>query len=894
MSDSADPVPSQPPPGPSPAAARPDPDMPPRKSLAGGKLRKPLTDKQRAAAEQRLERLRARLLLRPLDGPSPRALPPAHEAALRALGLLEFVRLDLASDAPRPDLVAPLVAFYDPTSKRSFVRGVRVAVSRSDLARALYLPSKAASAASASPPDIDPAVLVPAVMQLLQDYILRPFQGDDMCILPQEVAAAEQAVREGSAHRVDWAGLIWGLIEKEMLELPNRDNCVCYYGLHLQRLIMSQKPNLFELVEEGDRGEIDPEASVDVEMEEEDGEADVKSKSLEEPELRNDDAGADTRSQGLEEPELGNADARDNGLNEIELGNADTRDKIWEESESGDVDVRSRDMEKLEGVNEDLEIKGLGESEAIDEDGRRNSLNESEVGEEYTKDMTLDELDKEDHEKGGNLDELNLGSVGDQAMPDLHDVVPADNDDTAEVAPERGDDVAVPAQEVAEGSLVETVVRTQIEIAAVPEEVLDEDAEGEEDKDAMGLSLGISSINGYDSVDLEEEANAENLDEDDSDNEEAEESEDDDDDAFEECRDEDDMNWRIGDGKDDGEMTHCLQRGNSSSFGNMQFENLNKGDVEMRDELRFDDFPGREPLERMTSSNLLQAMNSIPASYNVADNVHDLSSGDFLAMGGDAHKNGLDLGPGSSYLFGNNGKRHIGDIDGYNTNMQVQEQFPQCNQQKRMRHSNSSSVSAGPSDFNSNIMVPIQNLMVEASKLYEQKDQEVQSLQMEKRYFTDMLQEKDALIQSLNSARFEQQNRWQAQLRRFEHDLNVMAQLVTGYKKALKQNQASFDEYKKKFPCNKPRYDDVPDGGGLVLTVKELERRQLEVERQKLAAANDMIRKFEQEWFSKLDESMSSVHSLNSRLEELYKEIRLIKETRKARFEAPPSEECAP
>ncbi|GJN38568.1 hypothetical protein PR202_gb27623 [Eleusine coracana subsp. coracana] len=211
-----------------------------------------------------------------------------------------------------------------------------------------------------------------------------------------------------------------------------------------------------------------------------------------------------------------------------------------------------------------------------------------------------------------------------------------------------------------------------------------------------------------------------------------------------------------------------------------------------------------------------------------------------------------------------------------------------------MRHSNSSSVSAGPSDFNSNIMVPIQNLMVEASKLYEQKDQEVQSLQMEKRYFTDMLQEKDALIQSLNSARFEQQNRWQAQLRRFEHDLNVMAQLVTGYKKALKQNQASFDEYKKKFPCNKPRYDDVPDGGGLVLTVKELERRQLEVERQKLAAANDMIRKFEQEWFSKLDESMSSVHSLNSRLEELYKEIRLIKETRKARFEAPPSEECAP
>jgi hypothetical protein len=296
MPDPADPIPSQAPPDPSAAAARPDPDMPPRKLPAGGKLRKPISDKQRAAAEQRLERLRARLLLRPLEGPSPRVLPPPHEDALRALGLLDFARLDLFADVPRPDLVAPLVAYYDPTCKRSFVHGVRVAVSRSDLARALWLPSKAASAALAAAPNVDPAVL-----QLLQDYVLLPFRGDDMCILPQEVAAAEQAVREGSANRVDWAGLIWSLVEKEMLELPNRDDCVCYYGLHLQMLIRSQKPSLFELIEEEDRGEIVPEASLDVEMEEEDGDTDVKSKKLEELELVNDDAVADLKSQGLEE-----------------------------------------------------------------------------------------------------------------------------------------------------------------------------------------------------------------------------------------------------------------------------------------------------------------------------------------------------------------------------------------------------------------------------------------------------------------------------------------------------------------------------------------------------------------------------------------------------------------
>ncbi|TVU07787.1 hypothetical protein EJB05_41156, partial [Eragrostis curvula] len=463
----------------------------------------------------------------------------------------------------------------------------------------------------------------------------------------------------------------------------------------------------------------------------------------------------------------------------------------------------------------------------------------------------------------------------------MHDMMPADNEDAAEVGPGRGDDVALPVEEEGEGPSVGTEVVTQMEMVPVPEEVVDEEEEAEEDKDATGLSLGISSANGYDSVDLEEDVNAENFDEGDSGNEEAESSEDD---AFEECRDGDDMNW-IGDGKEDGEMAHCLQRCNSGAFGGMQFENLNKGDVDMRDELRFDDFPGRGSLERMSSSNLLQAMNSIPASYNVTENVHDLSSGEFLAMGADAHKNGMDMGPGSSYLFGNNGKRHISDIDGYNGNMQVQEQFPQCNQQKRMRHSNSSSIPPGSADFNANIVVPIQNLMVEASKFYEQKDQEIQSLQMEKRYFSDMLQEKDALIQSLNSARFEQQNRWQAQLRRFEHDLNVMAQLATGYKKALERTRASYDDYRKKFPCSKPHYADVPNGGGLVLSVSELERRQLVEEQQKLAAANDMIQKFEREWFSKLDVWTSSVHSLSTRMEELSKEIQ--KQDLKPRLQRP-------
>ncbi|KAJ1259456.1 hypothetical protein BS78_10G156800 [Paspalum vaginatum] len=918
MPDSADPLPTQP---------SSDPDMPPRKPLAaaGGKLKKPLTDKQRAAAEQRLAHLRSHLHLRPLDHPNAgtRVLPPPHEAALRALGLLDFALLDLHSAAPRPDLVAPLIAYYDSVNKRSFVDGVRVSVSRHILSRALSLPSKPV-AGVAAPSDVDPAAAVPAVMQLLQDHVLLPFQGDedDISILPQEVAAAQEAVREGNAHRVDWAGLIWGLVEKEILELPKRDDGVCYYGPHLQRLIRFQKPKLFEPLEQEDRGDVVMEASADVEMDEEDGDADVKSKSLEELDMGGGDAYKDVRSKSLEESELGNADPRNEGLDELEMKGVVTRNKVLEELGLVDVDARNNNIGELEAVDEDVKSKGLNESEIVDEDVRSKSVDESEEVDEDVQGIGLDETNAvDDHANGTDLNGLGLGFVAAEALPAVHEAMPKNDEDMAEAPPAEsvdvagGDDAAVATEEdgkeplvetvavaqeevvtaaevgidEAEGVVVETVAVTQEEVVAVAEDVGDEEAEGDEEKDEMGLSLGFNSTNGY-SMDVEEERNIEDLDEDedDSGNEEVESSEDD---AFE-VNGGEEMSWRIGDDKADEGMAHCLQRCNT--FGGMEFENLNKGEADMRDDLKFDDFSARGSLERMTSSNLLQAMNSIPSSYNVTENVHDLSSGDFLAMGADAHKGGVDLGPGSSYLFGNNGKRHIDDIDGYSGNMQVQEQFPESNQQKRMRHCNNSNISSGSEIFNVNFSLPIQNLMGEASRLYEQKEQELRNLQFEKQHWSDLLQQKEAIIQSLNSARLEQHNKHQTELRRFEHDLNVMAQLVTAYKKALKQTRACFDKYRKEFPCNKPLYGDVTGGGGLVLSVRELERRRFEEQQQKLALANEMIEKFQYEWFSKINEWDLSINSLWRRMEGLYKEIDLLKESRRARFATPATEECTP
>jgi hypothetical protein len=234
------------------------------------------------------------------------------------------------------------------------------------------------------------------------------------------VAAAEQIVREGAAHRVDWGGLIWGLVEKEMLELPKREDWVCYYGPHLQRLIYAQKPHLLELVEEGPV--LEPSANVD-----------LKRKSMVELEQGDGDreAGNNVKSKSLNDSELGNAGARKDGLDELELGDVVTRNKVMGELGLGDVDARKNSIVKQEVVDEDARSKCLNEFQAVDainnniveldaanEDARCKSLNdESEPVEEDVKGPSFDDMNTVDeHFDGTNTDGLCLGFVAVEAV----------------------------------------------------------------------------------------------------------------------------------------------------------------------------------------------------------------------------------------------------------------------------------------------------------------------------------------------------------------------------------------------------------------------------------------------------------------------------------------------
>jgi hypothetical protein len=161
---------------------------------------------------QRAQRLPATLLFpaQPFAAPS-----AAHDAGLRALDLLHFVRLDLsASGAPRPDLVANYKCTPGCNGGRSSVRGKEIEVSLDAFAEALCLPRRPTFR---PPAGVDPAAVALAAQEFRQVYFPAPTKHRGL------VDAALGAVKDGRAHEIDWKVLIWDQVMAEMEHLTEKN-----------------------------------------------------------------------------------------------------------------------------------------------------------------------------------------------------------------------------------------------------------------------------------------------------------------------------------------------------------------------------------------------------------------------------------------------------------------------------------------------------------------------------------------------------------------------------------------------------------------------------------------------------------------------------------------------
>lgn len=287
------------------------------------------------------------------------------------------------------------------------------------------------------------------------------------------------------------------------------------------------------------------------------------------------------------------------------------------------------------------------------------------------------------------------------------------------------------------------------------------------------------------------------------------------------------------------------------------------------------DLPMKFPkLERSQSAGLMQDMETANASYGMAVNLMDPSSAEFLAPRADMNKS-IPQNPSDLSMFGNAYKQGINDED-------VVTRSTHDDHHRKMR--GDAAWGHAPEGF-AMCMEQAQSWLNKAGAMHEEKEGAYARVQMNLEYFAAQLQQRDSMIRSLERSVLEERSEKQVEIYRLEHELSIMTQLLHGYRKALKETNAAFAEYRERFQQPiEPIYKDVGGNGGGVLSVMELEKQRLkkeEEEREMCFEIEEKVKAFEQEWLGKFDSHLNLVDSFDKRLLNIAKEVGLLKENGK-------------
>ncbi|XP_051138715.1 uncharacterized protein LOC127256645 [Andrographis paniculata] len=213
-----------------------------KKGKGKGKGKGKTNAKKQQAIVEKLQTLMENLILIPFS--PPKTLDFAkHEAVLKRLGLWDFVHVEFDKHI-RTDLIAELLAAYDGKNRASYVGGYRIKVNRADLSRAIKLPMKKGADAELEGEDLTEESIA-FILEIVSDWLLLH---EELWMMPNEVMEWLKMVKEGHPEKVDWAQLLWFMVEKELRQGGKLRKC--YYATHLQHLIRSQREDLFRSIEE--------------------------------------------------------------------------------------------------------------------------------------------------------------------------------------------------------------------------------------------------------------------------------------------------------------------------------------------------------------------------------------------------------------------------------------------------------------------------------------------------------------------------------------------------------------------------------------------------------------------------------------------------------------------
>lgn len=319
----------------------------------------------------------------------------SHEKLLKRLGLWDFVHLEFDREI-RSDLVAQLIATFNPSSRGSYVNDAKVMVNRADLARALKLPARkgVATAESADPKESEESIAF--ILELVSHWV---FLHDDTYMVPREVLNWMNIIKDGNLEKLDWATMMWFMVEKELMRAPQLTDC--YYASHLQCLIRSQKEEL--LLPEAGGSEDESLVEIDVKedyREELEEEVDAAGDSCMKEAEDNVDPKADDLQEKNTELSLA-GEGEGNVVTEHDL-----KLSLGGEDETGEEAVEKVNEEAVEKV-EDRVVEKVGEEvvEKVDEEVVEK------VDEEVVEKAHEEAVEKEGKDEGKETEEERVGDV---------------------------------------------------------------------------------------------------------------------------------------------------------------------------------------------------------------------------------------------------------------------------------------------------------------------------------------------------------------------------------------------------------------------------------------------------------------------------------------------------
>ena len=338
--------------------------------------------------------------------------------------------------------------------------------------------------------------------------------------------------------------------------------------------------------------------------------------------------------------------------------------------------------------------------------------------------------------------------------------------------------------------------------------------------------------------------------------------------GFDECKEQEPGQWFLDGKNDDNEpyLRHCTfddLKGSGCDEERKQVEDEDEdegeGEEEEEQDRGFNLSPKCNNLAGLSSENLIHTIEAPQVTFNSSVQLRDHSSMELLSSRAEAN-----MIPGGPSIFSSSSKRDIShDND-------ISHQALSSNH-KRIR-----------SEFDM-CMEQMEHWMGKAKMIHQEKEQTCAEASMNQQILIGELQQRDNLIELLQKAKFEEFQKREVETYKRERELFVMANLLESYRKALRETQRAFSEYRAHCPLpDEPLYNDVGETGGVVLSTMELEkqcRRQEEEYKMNCLLVEQKIKDFEVLWFSKLEMHLNVVHMLDSRLVDAEKNVKLLRES---------------